>query len=68
MTTKVITIDKNLSIPKSVISSLGLKPGQKVKLVTLKNKIEIIPIPDIKSMRGFLKGIDTNIEREKDRI
>jgi len=28
----------------------------------------MIPIQPIKKMRGFLKGIDTNIEREDDRL
>ena len=32
------------------------------------SRIELIPVKPIKEMRGFLKGIDTKIERESDRI
>jgi hypothetical protein len=28
----------------------------------------MIPVRDIRKMRGYLKGIDTTVEREKDRV
>ena len=31
-------------------------------------RIELIPDRDISELRGFLKGIDTHIEREEDRV
>lgn len=33
-----------------------------------KNRIELIPIQSPREMRGFLKGIDTAIERESDHV
>lgn len=32
------------------------------------DRIELIPIRPTREMRGFLKGIDTTIERELDRL
>ncbi|MDX2348025.1 MAG: AbrB family transcriptional regulator, partial [Nitrospirota bacterium] len=32
------------------------------------NRIELIPIRPMKKMRGFLKGLDTCVIREKDRL
>ena len=32
------------------------------------NRIEMIPINPVEETRGFLKGIDTSIERELDRL
>ena len=32
------------------------------------DRVEFIPVRSPKSMRGFLKGIDTTIEREEDRL
>ena len=34
----------------------------------IKRKLEMIPVRDIKKMRGYIKGIDTTVEREKDRV
>ncbi len=37
-------------------------------MVAYDNRIEMIPLRGIPEMKGFLKGIDTTIEREPDRI
>lgn len=55
-------------IPRQLRESLKLKPGEKVEFIQYENRIEMIPVRDIKKMRGFLKGIDTTVKREKDRI
>lgn len=55
-------------IPKEIRNHLHLKAGQKVEILEYDNRIELIPIQPMKSLRGFLKGIDTVIERDKDRL
>ena len=55
-------------IPKEVRESMGIFSGQKLHVLTYKNRIELIPIKPMKKMRGLLKGIDTDINRDKDRI
>jgi AbrB family looped-hinge helix DNA binding protein len=55
-------------IPRKVRDQLGLKVGQKVQVLPYEGRIEIIPIESIKKSKGFLKGIDTKIMREKDRL
>jgi len=55
-------------IPLSIRNSLGIKPGVKVHVLQYENGIEYIPVMKMKKMRGFLKGIDTTVKREKDRI
>ena len=47
---------------------MGIFSGQKVQVLTYGNRIELIPIRPMEDMRGFLKGIDTNVEREDDRL
>lgn len=54
-------------IPKSVRNFLKLIPGQKVQVLAYDNRVEMIPELSISDMRGFLKGIDTTVERESDR-
>ena len=55
-------------IPQNVRRSLGIKPGNKVQVILYDGRIELIPVKPIKKMRGFLKGIDTTIDREADRL
>ena len=54
-------------IPKAIREELGLLPGQKVQAIAYGERIELIPIRPMKEMRGFLKGIDTTVDRESDR-
>jgi AbrB family looped-hinge helix DNA binding protein len=55
-------------IPKKVREALNLTPGQKIQMVAFENRIEMIPVRKISEMKGFLKGIDTTVEREPDRV
>ena len=55
-------------IPARIRRSLGIKPGQKVQVIQYEGRIELIPVVPIRKARGFLKGIDTSVEREPDRV
>jgi AbrB family looped-hinge helix DNA binding protein len=55
-------------IPKRVRRKLGLTPGQKVQAIVYENRIELVLVRPVRKMRGFLKGIDTRIDREDDRL
>lgn len=55
-------------IPKKLREALKLSPGQKVQMVVYGNRIEMIPLRKLSEMKGFLKGIDTAVEREPDRV
>lgn len=55
-------------IPLEIRKSLGIKPGTKVHVLQYENRIEYIPVKEMKKMRGFLRGIDTTVKREKDRV
>jgi AbrB family looped-hinge helix DNA binding protein len=54
-------------IPKEIREKLGLTPGQKVQTIIYEDRIELIPVRPIKKMKGFLKGIDTTVQRDEDR-
>lgn len=54
-------------IPRAIRESLGIRPGQKVQVLKYENRVEFIPLKPMKQMRGFLKGIDTSVSRDKDR-
>jgi AbrB family looped-hinge helix DNA binding protein len=54
-------------IPKDIRTRLKLSAGQKVQAIAYDDRIELIPVRPAKRLRGFLKGIDTEIRREEDR-
>ncbi len=66
----VVTISPKFQIviPRAIRERLGLEPGQKIQALAYDNRIEFIPVKPLKSMRGFLHGIDTTVRREKDRV
>ena len=55
-------------IPLPVRRAMGLRAGQKMQVIEYEGRIELIPDRDIAELRGFLKGINTNFEREDDRV
>ena len=55
-------------IPRDIREPLGLKAGQQMHVLRYENRIELIPVQRLRSLRGFAKGIDTSVPREEDRV
>ncbi len=68
METVILSSKFQVVIPQSVREALGLKPGEKFRVMRYGNRVEFIPVRSAKQLRGSLKGIDTIIEREGDRL
>ncbi len=68
METVTISPKFQVVIPRAVRNALGLRPGQKVQVIRYGSRIELIPLRPIRETRGFLRGIDTSVERERDRV
>lgn len=54
-------------IPKNIRESMELKAGERLQVVQYGSRIEFIPVKTIKTLKGFLKGMDTTFSREDDR-
>ncbi len=67
MVTVTISPKFQVVIPKDIREKLGLEPGQKVQAIDYDDRIELIPLRPLQQMRGFLKGIQTDVPRETDR-
>ena len=67
---KTVTVSPKFQvvIPKEIRDALQLRPGQKIRVIEYDGRIELIPDRNISELRGFLKGIDTRIDRGKDRV
>jgi AbrB family looped-hinge helix DNA binding protein len=68
MQTVTVSPKYQIVIPKKVREALHLRPGQKMQVIEYAGRVELIPERDIKELRGFLKGINTEFTREKDRV
>jgi AbrB family looped-hinge helix DNA binding protein len=55
-------------IPSAVRKELGIKPGEKATLLTYHNRIELVPVRPLRQLRGLLKGMDTVLRRDEDRL
>lgn len=66
----VVTVSPKFQvvIPRAIREAMGIEPGQKVQALQYQNRIEFIPIRSMRSMRGFLKGIETSVPRDTDRV
>jgi hypothetical protein len=47
---------------------MGLQPGEKVQAIQYGTRIGFIPLRSTKSMRGFVRGIDTRVVRGRNRV
>jgi AbrB family looped-hinge helix DNA binding protein len=68
MITLTISPKFQVVIPKSIRELLKLRPGQKIQAIVYNNRIELIPVQPLRRLRGFVQGIDTEVEREGDRV
>lgn len=68
METATVSPKYQVVIPKRVRRALGIRPGQKVQVIPYEGRIELIPIRPIRRARGSLRGIETTVEREADRV
>ena len=55
-------------IPQKARQLLKLKKGQKMQVIAYDNRVVLIPVRPIQEARGSLKGLDTTVEREEDRV
>ena len=68
MATVTISPKFQVVIPKSIRERLKLRSGQKVQAILYDDRIELVPVRPARAMKGFLKGIDTTVAREDDRL
>ena len=62
----VVSSKYQIVIPAEVRKSLSIKKGQKLQLIVEDDGIRLIPNIPLSEMRGFLRGMDTKIERDEE--
>ena len=66
MNTVTVSSKFQVVIPLAIRDAMRLKPGEKLRVIRYQDRVEMIRVRPIRKMRGFLKGIDTLIERGAD--
>jgi AbrB family looped-hinge helix DNA binding protein len=66
MNTVTVSPKFQVVIPKGIRQLARIRPGQKLEVFRVGGIIELVPVDDIKSTRGSLPGLNTEVEREED--
>ncbi len=67
MSTVTLSPKFQVVIPKEIREGLALAPGDKIEIVQIGDRIELVPLRPVESLEGFLKGVKNTFEREDDR-
>ena len=68
MTTVTVSTKYQVVIPQDAREALGIRPGQKIEVIAYEGRLEFVPVTKPRKMRGFLRGINTSVPRDKDRV
>ena len=68
MYTVTLSEKYQLNFPREFSESFGLEAGDSFEIISYNNRIELVPIKPMKTLKGIFQGIDTNIVRENDRL
>ena len=69
MNTVTVSPKFQVVIPKDIRQRAGIRPGQRLEVFRVGGIIEMVPVKDVKTMRGSLPGLNTEVEREEhDRV
>jgi AbrB family looped-hinge helix DNA binding protein len=65
MNTVTVSPKFQVVIPEKIRKEMGIKAGQRFEVIEYEGCLEFVPIKDIRSLRGSLKGMATRAVREK---
>jgi len=66
MNTVTVSPKFQVVIPKNIRETAGIRPGQKLEVFRVGGIIEMVPVKDVRSMRGSLPGLNTEVDRTED--
>jgi AbrB family looped-hinge helix DNA binding protein len=68
MSTVTVSSKFQVVIPKEMREKIGLKAGTTMEIINYGTRIELVPIQPIQSLKGIFRGINTDIQRDEDRL
>lgn len=64
METVTVSTKYQVVIPKAIREEMKIRPGQRIQAIGYAGRIELVPIRDVRQLRGSLKGMDASDPRE----
>jgi AbrB family looped-hinge helix DNA binding protein len=64
MDTVIVSPKYQVVIPLAVRQRSRIRAGERLQVISYDDRIELIPVRPMRSMRGFLKGLDARFERD----
>lgn len=68
MTTVTVSTKYQVVIPEAVRKSMGVRPGEKFQVLHYDGRVQLIPLRKMREMKGLLRGMDSTLAREADRV
>lgn len=68
MNTVTLSPKYQVVIPLRIRENLRLRPGDRFHVINYEGRVELIPVRKMREMRGFLRGMDSHIQRDEDRV
>jgi AbrB family looped-hinge helix DNA binding protein len=65
MDTVTVSPKYQIVIPLAVRERAHIRAGERLQVVCFDDRVELIPVRPMRSMRGFLKGYDARFERDE---
>jgi len=62
----IVSSKYQIVLPAEIRKNLGIEKGQRLHVLVENGSIRLIPSRPLSEMRGFLRGMDTNIERDEE--
>ncbi|MFP4379992.1 MAG: AbrB/MazE/SpoVT family DNA-binding domain-containing protein [Candidatus Sumerlaeia bacterium] len=65
---KAVTVSPKyqIVIPKEVRERMDIVPGQKLRVLSFDDRIELVRVRPMSESRGILKGLDASFQRDED--
>lgn len=67
MTVVTVSPKFQVVIPLEIRTALGLEAGQKMQVLAYEGRVEFVPLKAARALRGFVRGIATDVPRDEDR-
>jgi len=64
----IVSSKYQVVIPREIREGFNIEPGDSFEVISYDNRIELVKVRDIRTMRGYLEGMDSEIDREEDRL
>ncbi|MEI6217353.1 MAG: AbrB/MazE/SpoVT family DNA-binding domain-containing protein [bacterium] len=66
MDTVTVSPKYQVVIPLAVRERTNIRAGELLQVISFDDRIELIPVRPMRSMRGFLKGLDARFTRDEE--